>query len=239
MTQCFQVRFHPCDLSGHTFTFLDKFNRFILAREDKNKKGETVQEHFHIYIETTDGEKTVRDSIKAGLRIPPSGRGKNNKYYSLIADWKDPGYICKWNEVVKSKGYTEREIMDYVISGKNKYLKLMGSGNEVEKVTTPVVRKTRINDNKEIQSQLYCWVDEYFKENNVMPDKTKLVHRAMAITRQFKGINIFQIRDFCHTVIFDYGEYIRSKNAGLDQMEQYMSPIFDQNVLIRKISELL
>lgn len=237
MTQKFHCRFTPYDISGHTFDFLEEFQKYIVGREDKDKHGNETEIHFHIYIETDYGEKTVRDSIKKHLRIPQGGRGKNNKYYSFIKDWQDPGYMCKWNDVVKSKGYTEREIMDYIVAGKAKYLKLESSGNVVE--TNRVVRKPKPNVNKEIQGLLYTWYDEYYKEHNTTPPKIELVRSAMAITRQYKGINMFQIRDFCQTVIFDYGEYIRAKYHGTEQMELYFSALADQNLLINKISQLV
>lgn len=238
MSNWYQSRFTPYDLSGHTFAFLEKFTRYIVAYEDKNKKGEARNPHYHIFIDTNDGIKTVRDSIKTGLSIPPVGPGKINKYYSCIPEWKDPGYICKWNDIRHSKGFSERELMDLVISGKQKYLQPVEQVNEVEG-TTPVVSKPkRVNVNKEIQTQLYCWVDQYFKDNNVMPPKSEIVERAMIITRQFKGINIFQIRDFVHTVIFDYGSWIKSI-GNLEQMEQYLSPITELNNLIYKISHIV
>lgn len=236
MSNWYQSRFHPRDLSGYTFDFLEKFSRYIVAYEDKNKKGETVEPHYHIFICTDDGIKTVRDSIKDGLKIPPAGRGKNNKYYSCIPEWNDIGYICKWNDIRKSKGFTEAVLMQLVVSGKQKYLQPVV--NEVE-VTTPVASKPkRVNVNKEIQSQLYCWVDNYYNEHNMMPTKREIVEGAMTITRQYKGINIFQIRDFVHTVIFDYGSWMKS-NGNLEEMEKHLSPVTELNNLIHKISHIV
>lgn len=242
MTQKFHCRFTPYDISGHTFDFLEEFQKYIIGRETKDKYGNETELHYHIYIEDVEhGPQTIRNSIKEHLRIPKGGRGKNNKYYSFIQDWKDPGYIAKWNDVVKSKGYTEREIMDHVISGKEKYLVKLDSRNEVERKNSPVQRqsKPKPNVNKDIIGLLYTWYDEYYKEHNTTPSKAELVRRAMAITRQYKGINMFQIRDFCQTVIFDYGEYIRSRYEGTPEMELYFSAIAEQTLLINKISQLV
>jgi len=116
------LRFTPYDISGYTFDFLELLShKYIVAREDTDDDGNPLL-HYHILIDTEYGIKSVRDAAKTALKIPPAGRGKNNAFYALIPDWKDPGYICKYNDVIRQKGYTEKEILDYVISGKKRYL---------------------------------------------------------------------------------------------------------------------
>ena len=121
----FHLRFTPYDISGYTFDFLNIYDKYILAQEDLEDDG-TPLLHYHILIDTDYEVQSVRNAAKTALKIPKSGKGKNNKYYALITDWKDPGYICKYNNVIKSKGFSERQIMDYVISGKKTYPTIVG-----------------------------------------------------------------------------------------------------------------
>lgn len=118
----FHIRFTPYDISGYTFDFLNQFAGYIVAYEDKDKKGKPTQPHYHILVDTDYGSKTVRDAFVAACKIPKSTRGKNNAYYGMFSDWQQPDYICKYNDIRESKGFTEKQILDYVISGKNKYL---------------------------------------------------------------------------------------------------------------------
>jgi len=221
IAKTYSIRFtpHPVgleDISGWSFDYLQKYERYIVCREDKDKQGHSVPVHYHIFIETTYGEATIRQATKESLRLPAGGRGKNNGYYSLIPDWKDPGYICKYNAILVSKGYTEKEIMDFVISGKNKYLlkvEKTPAENSVtagQKSTTP--KSPRIPYQQEIISIAYAeWIK--LKKSRLEADMTQvdvydlvpIVCKAMR--EKSRGINAYLLQDICNAILFDDPDY--------------------------------
>ena len=214
----FSIRFTPHpkgldDISGYSFDYLDKFEKYIVAREDKDKKGQSVPVHYHIFIDTTYGEATVRQKTKEALRLPAGGRGKNNGYYSLIPDWKDPGYICKYNEILGSKGYTEKELMDYVISGKKTYLnKVEGKIQEV-KISGPSTsaKSPRISYQQLIISIAYAEWENYKKQcrqEGTEPDLDPIIEMVCKAMRETsRGINAYLLQDIVNAILFDDIEY--------------------------------
>lgn len=226
----YSVRFTPApvdlpDISGYNFDYLNKYEKYILAREDKDKKGNTVPVHYHIYVETSYGEATLRQTTKEALRLPAGGKGKNNGYYSLVSDWKDPGYICKYNDVLVSKGYSEKEILDFVINGKKKYLtRVDKTQNELsgevapasEKSATP--KRPRIN----IQQQVIALaIEGWYTHKRKCREEGKHVLTedvipivCSAYRQVSRGLNPYQIRDIAYAVLHedqDFREYILQK----------------------------
>lgn len=198
----FHLRFTPYDISGYTFDFLDLYDKFIVAQEDSDDDGNPLL-HYHILIDTDYKDASLRNAVKAAFKIPPAGRGKNNKYYAIIPDWKDPGYICKHNNIVKSKGYSEKEVMDFVISGKQKYL------DKVKLPVGPVVAspgKTRISVDKEVIADCITFY-ELAKQKGEVPTAEELCEEACRAVRSYgKGINPFKIREYVLATWFDVGD---------------------------------
>lgn len=214
----FSIRFtpHPVglpDISGYSFDYLKKFDKYIVAKEDKDKKGHSVPVHYHVFIETSYGDATVRQTTKEALRLPAGGRGKNNGYYSLIPNWKDPGYICKYNEVLDSKGYTEKELMDFVVSGKQKYLNRVEGKIQEGKTSGPSTsaKSPRIP----YQQEIICiaaadWKNHKTRckekdEQVLTTDLIEIVCKAMR--EKSRGINVYLVQDICYAVLFDDFDY--------------------------------
>lgn len=203
----FHLRFTPYDISGYTFDFLESYaSLYIVAFEDKDKYGKPTEKHYHVYIETDYDLQTVRKEAKTALKIPTTGgRGRNNKYFAFISNWQDPGYVCKWNEVVRSKGYSEKQIMDYVISGKQKYL------NKVEKSPDVLVASTgcsrsRVSVDKEVIGECITFF-ELAKKRGETPSANQLVEEACRVVRSYgKGINPYKIREYVLAVWFEVGD---------------------------------
>lgn len=215
----FHLRFTPDDISGYTFDFLDTYDKYIVAQEDVHDDGSPLL-HYHILVETTYGVKSIRDAAKAALKIPATGRGKNNKYYALIEDWKDPGYICKYNNIIRCKGFSEKEIMEFVISGKKKYLdKVKGtelSGDSVAPAAPS--SRTRVSIDKEVIADCITFYELRKKSDEGAPTINELVKEACRVTRSYgKGINMFKIRDYVHAVLFDCdnSEYVVNKISSI------------------------
>jgi len=220
----FHLRFTPIEISDYTFDFLENISdRYILAQEDLDDEGNPLL-HYHILIDSQYGEKSIRDAAKTSLKIPKGGRGKNNAHYALITDWKDPGYICKYGNIIRKKGFSEREVMDYVISGKNCYLvkteKPELSGDSVAPAVISTNPKTKKNTDKEIIADLITWYYTYQKDNKESPTNKQIIKQACLIVRSHgKGINQFKIRDYIHALWFDTED--------------------NQDFLINKISQIL
>jgi len=218
MMNTFSIRFtpQPVDLSGITdfsFDYLNRYEKFILAREDKDKQGQSVPVHYHIYVETTYGEATIRQTTKEALRLPAAGRGKNNGYYSLIPNWKDPGYICKYNDIQTTKGYTEKELLDFVISGKKKYLHKMEKSPAENSVTAetkskPTAKTPRIPYQQQIISiaaaDWYNHKKRLREENACNADAYDLPQFVMKAMREVsRGINEYLLQDICNAILYD------------------------------------
>lgn len=223
----FHLRFTPDDISGYTFDFLALY-KHIVACETKDREGNSVPLHYHVLIDTDYDVQSVRNAITAGLKIPKAGRGKNNKYYSLNVKWEDPGYICKYDNIIQSKGYTEKQILEYVISGKKKYLekvKAVELSGEVAPAALP--RKP-----KEIKlpfqqaviadaaAEWYKYKRQVIEEDSdarAMPVKiVKFVCDAMR--KHGRGINQYLVKELASAVLYDDLEY---RDLVLRKCEKY------------------
>jgi len=102
----YHLRYTPYDLSSNNLTvFCDKYEKYIIAREQHSKNGEKCALHYHIYIESDLTVESIRVDFLKKLAIPKSGMGRNNKYYMLKA-WNDNiNYIIKQGDIVACKGY--------------------------------------------------------------------------------------------------------------------------------------
>lgn len=218
----FSIRFTPQpkgkdgivlpEISGWNFEYLKRHEKYILAREDKDKMGRSVPVHYHIYIETSYGEATIRQTTKEALRLPAGGRGKNNGYYSLIPDWKDPGYICKYNELLDSKGFTEKELMDYVISGRKKYLEKLERTPAENSVTAGQKSTTAKTPRVPYQQQIisiasaewYKYKRECGYKLTAGEAKDKVIEFVCAAMREVsRGINEYLLKDLVYGVLYD------------------------------------
>lgn len=215
----FHLRFTPYDISGYSFTWLDRYNKYIVAQEDIDDDGNPLL-HYHILIESDKHPDTIRDMLKIKLLIPKNnGKGVNNKHYALIPDWKDPGYICKYNNVIFSKNYSEKEIMEFVISGKKRYLEKVETTPAENSVTADQLshikkpRKIRLTFCQEVMSiaepEWYKYKREALDnqlEYNPKQEIIKIVIKA--IREKGKGINPYQVRDFVYAIMSDDPEYL-------------------------------
>lgn len=211
----FHLRFTPYDLSGYTFDWLDRYLKYIVAQEDLDDNGNPLF-HYHIYIEADNAKDSIRDMAKNKLGIPSdNGRGKNNKYYALIPDWNDPGYICKYNQILYSKGFAEKTLVDFVISGKKRYLdKVESPPAELSGEKAPAARKTsttpkspRIPYQQQIIAIAYAdWLN-YKKKcatEQIEPSPYEAVEFVCkAMREQSRGINIYLVQDCVNALLYD------------------------------------
>lgn len=208
------VRFTPYDLSGYTFDWLNRYDKFICAREDLDDNLQPLL-HYHLYIETDAHPDTVRDMVKARLRIPPAGRGKNNKYYAMFEDWKDPGYVCKYNQIQSSKGYSEAEVLELVKKGKIKYLDKVEKTPAGHSVTAEKSSTTPKSPRIPYQQQIIAIASaEWYKykreckEQGFEPDKYQIIEYVCKAMRDVsRGVNEYLVRDICNAVLFDDLDY--------------------------------
>lgn len=215
----FHLRYTPYDISGYTFDFLDKYQSFIVAQEDFDDDGSPLL-HYHILIDTDYGVKSLRDDAKTAFKIPPAGRGKNNKYYALIEDWKDPGYICKYNNIIRHKGFSEKEIMEYVISGKKKYLdkvKRVELSGEVAPATSPKQSPKVPFQQAVIADATADWYNYKRKchDNDEEPVRSKVCEFiCTAMIKNGKGINQYLVKELSFAILhedLDYRDLILAK----------------------------
>lgn len=112
------------DISGYSYEELLKdCPRYVICNEVGTEK---ERPHTHIYLETTDCEKTIRNKLLRCLKIPKTTRGKGSAFYGLFYNkYKDPSpaYIVKEGNIHQSKGYTQSELDHYIMQGSFKYLK--------------------------------------------------------------------------------------------------------------------
>lgn len=205
----FHLRFTPNDISGYIFNFLEVYDRYILAQEDKDDNGLPLL-HYHILIDTDYGIQSVRNVATASLKIPKSGRGKNNAYYALFADWKDPGYICKYNNILQSKGFSEKEILDYVISGQKKYLnkvKASELSGEVAPAQAPTKREPKVTFQQEVIA--YATAEWYkYKRQESDFNKDRLIGFVCDGMRKYgRGINVYLVKDIVYGILYDDLDY--------------------------------
>lgn len=140
------------------------------------------------------------------------GRGEGNRYYAAMV-WDTPDYVCKWNDQVGGKGYTEKEVMECVIRGKNKYLQKVESPAELRGVQiSPAARKPR-EPKVPYQQQIIAlaaadWYN-YKKSRHVMENLdsdaqenlVKFVCDAMRKTS--RGVNQYLVQDICRAILYD------------------------------------
>lgn len=203
----FHLVFTPHDLSGYEFGWLERYDKYIVAKEYGKKEKHL---HFHILIDTDVKVETVRDMAKSRLHIPPGQRGKESKYYALFSDWKDPGYICKSNDVQAFKGFSEKEIMEFVISGKNKYPGKLDSSGELSGETAPAARKPkqpRVPYQQQViaiaSAEWYKYKKEC-KDNDYQVCKHELIEMVCKAMREVsRGINEYLLKDLCNAILFD------------------------------------
>lgn len=207
----YHLRFTPCDLSGYTFDWLTRYPKFIVAQEDLDDDGLPLL-HYHILIESDNVKDTIRDMAKDRLRIPSSGgKGKNNKYYALIPDWLDPGYICKYNKILYSQGYTEKTLMEFVVSGKEKYLDKVKTPaeNSVTAVSQklPTPKCPRIPYQQEIIAIAYAdWLN--YKKKCAIEELQIHPHEVVdfvckAMREKSRGINSYLLQDIVNAILYD------------------------------------
>lgn len=205
--------FTPRDISGYDFGFLSFYEKHIVAFEDHNKEGGETNKHYHVYIETSYGPLTVRNAVKANFKIPAGGKGKNNGYYSLHVNWDDIGYICKYGDIRSSKGFSEEQILEFVVSGKKKYLQKV-EGGELRGEVAPAPRSeksVKVIPQQMIISNAACKWFQHKSEcsaNDTEPSRKMLVKYVCdEIRAAGKGINAYQVRDFCQAVLYDDLDY--------------------------------
>lgn len=210
----YHYRFTPYDISGYNFNWMDeKYDRFIVAYEDKDKFGDPAEPHFHIYLESTQIDDTIRNHFRKALNIPTVGRGQGNKY-SMLKPWDGIDYICKYGDIRVVKGFGDDQIADAQTKGQ-KYLKkkpldttileAYAKGREAGKEEgITKIRKITLSKDQEIIADLTQWYIEYKREYQMPPDTRTVIDNACRITRNYhKGINIFKVRDYVHTVIYE------------------------------------
>lgn len=212
----FHLRFTPYDLSGYTFNWLYFYDKYIIAREDVDDDGNPLL-HYHILVDDAGlGIQTLRNAAIANLKIPKAGRGKNNKYYALIDDWEDPGYICKYDNIVGSKGYTEAEILDYVVSGRKKYLPKVGRSElsgEVAPADLPKKKEKVVRvpfqqlviataSAKWYEYKKQCQADSKEIKKDVIVD-----YVCDAMVQNGKGINQYLVKELTWAVLYDDLDY--------------------------------
>lgn len=218
----YHVRFTPHDLSGYEFAWLEKYTRVLLFEEHLDKKGKEVPKHYHIYIESDNAKKSITDDIKSSLKIPPSGRGKNNKYYSCIPDWEDPGYIAKWGNEKLTRGFSEKEIMECVVSGKQKYLSQSEKRSDLSGDCVAPADESPVKKTKSISFQqkvLTIAGDKWYEYKKQHPEvvipgvicndaKNILVGFVCSAMREVsRGINPFLVRDMVYAILYDDLEF--------------------------------
>lgn len=199
----YHIRFTPYDISGYTFDFLETYSSYIVCYEDKTKSGEPTEPHYHIGIWSDLKDKSIRDDIKTHLKIPATGRGKNNKYYALISGWQDVSYLVKYNNIVKMKDVPD--LLTLVAEGKEKHLK----ATPPPEGRQPPQAAKRVCVDKEIMIALMEFM--YAKKRNGGYSREDLAAHACTLVRSHgKGINIFKIREYVHGVLWDDEEEGRS-----------------------------
>jgi len=209
----FHLRFTPVDISGYIFDFLETYSRYIVAQEDIDDEGNPLL-HYHILIDTDYGIQSIRNAATASLKIPKAGRGKNNAYYALIPDWKDPGYICKYNNIIRSKGFDEREIMEFVISGQKKYLSKV-KASELSGEVAPARAGSKKEPKVPFQQSVIAtasadWYNykRQCRDNDEDIDRKKVIDFICSAMRQHgKGINQYLVKELAYAVLFDDLDY--------------------------------
>lgn len=110
------------DLSGYSYQQLLKdCPRYVICHEVGTEK---EKPHTHIYLETPDCEKTIRNKLLKCLQIPKTTRGKGSAFYGLFYNkYKDPSpaYIVKEGNIFDSRGYTSDQLEHYIMVGQMRF----------------------------------------------------------------------------------------------------------------------
>jgi len=100
-----------------TFIKNPRYRKFIISREYKDKK-DKYSLHYHGYFDTCYSKNTVRGHLKDMCKK----KYKGNEYVSISQkeDLNEFGrnYICKDDDVVIYKGFTKKDIENYIKNGK-------------------------------------------------------------------------------------------------------------------------
>lgn len=218
----FHVRFTPYDISGYTFNFLHFYNKYMIARELVDDNGLPLL-HYHILVDDEQlGIQTLRNAVKASLKIPPAGKGKNNKYYAIFDDWKDPGYICKYNDIIQSKGYSEKEVMEYVILGKKKYLSKPKeselSGDCVAPSALPKEKVIKVPFQQSVIATAAADWSNYKRQckldGNTIDIQLLKTYVCNAMREHGRGINQYLVKELAYAVLYDdldYRDFVLNK----------------------------
>lgn len=118
----YHLRYTPYELSHDLDAFLEKYDTYVVAYENKDKDGAPEHPHYHMYIKSDLNEDTIRKHWLKTMEIPKCGKGRNNKYYMLKKYDENIDYICKYADVRKYKGFTKDDIENASKEGFNKYL---------------------------------------------------------------------------------------------------------------------
>jgi len=212
----FHLRFTPNDISGYTFDFLQVYDRYIIAFENKDKEGKPCPDHYHILIDADYTKKSLSNAVITALKIPKSTRGKNNKYYSLMDNWEDPSYICKYDDIRKSKGFTEKQILDFAIEGKKKYLEkgLIAKNLSVSSPKSPPKVPYQQAVIADAGADWYNY-KRLCADTNEEVDKTKICEFVCdAMSKNGKGINQYLVKELAYVILYndlDYKGYVLSR----------------------------
>lgn len=199
----YQIRFTPHDISGYDFSWLDGYPKYAVYSEG----GNGVEHHYHIWLpDIKVSEATLRNQIRKNLRVPPCGKGQANKFYALVADWKDPSYIFKSANCYKIKGITEPERMSLEIQGRSLYVDKASKDSPLTIYEVATKKAKRVNLNKEIIGELTNW---YLVENKIRPvNKWQVIDKCMTLVKGHgRGINMYQIRDFCNEAMAENEDF--------------------------------
>lgn len=203
----FHLRFTPYDISGYTFNFLNDFEKYIVAYEDRDKYGKSTVPHYHIAIETDYEKKSISDRAKEFLKIPPAGRGKNNKFYCLNDHWEDITYVCKYDDIRMSKGYTDSQLLNYAVEGKKKYLRFSEvpvENQRNESVVRIPYQQAVIAD---AAAKWYNYKREQAQTGEFVDKQTLVLFVCEAMRTVNKGINPYLVKELALAVLFDDLDY--------------------------------
>lgn len=201
------LRFTPYDISGYTFDFLKSYDKYIVARELLDDSGNNLL-HYHILITTDYGIKSVRDAAKLALHILASGRGKNNKFYALVPDWRDMDYIVKYYDIIVSKGYTESELLNSAVSGKKKYLdKVERTELRGEKAPAVPPKPPKIPFQQAVIASAAADWAKYKRESSAIDTDQLKKYVCLAMREHGKGINVYLVKEICYAILFDDLDY--------------------------------
>jgi len=124
----YHLRYTPYELGTDLAPFCDKYDKYIIAHERHNKQQQSVEPHYHVYIESDYDMDTIRGDFLKKLSIPKCGRGRNNKYY-MLKQWDTKiDYIVKQNNIIGKKGFSDLDIASAYASAQ----KSLGPPTEVK-----------------------------------------------------------------------------------------------------------